>query len=206
MQLPDNSGNRFIIGTTKNSDQKFVIKDKVIADNFSKLKILPYQEDPQKQCLTSKVVPKSDILELRLTDCDAHFATICRKAPIAETPCTKNTTFVKKNTLDLILDPKLRSERTVAITKKKDEFKDMMSRLDQTDSFKAIFSNLWYATLPCYDIRGVTAEKNGEREVLKYCEWKGKPISCAAIFNTFPTDRGMCCSFNINEADTIFQA
>jgi hypothetical protein len=29
-------------------------------------------------------------------------------------------------------------------------------------------------------------------------------MSCAAIFKTFPTDRGMCCSFNIDAAEEIF--
>ena len=125
---------------------------------------------------------------------------------MVDTPCTDQSTFVKKNTLDFILDPKLKSERDREIAKKKKEFKDLMLRLDQTQSFKAIFSNLWYATLPCFDVKGITAEKNGERGVLKYCEWKGKPISCAAIFNTSPTDRGMCCSFNMEEADKIFEA
>jgi hypothetical protein len=41
--------------------------------------------------------------------------------------------------------------------------------------------------------------------VLKYCEWKGEPISCAAIFVTFPTDRGLCCAFNLKTAEDIFQ-
>ena len=41
--------------------------------------------------------------------------------------------------------------------------------------------------------------------VLRYCEWKGRPVPCAAIFTKFPTDLGMCCSFNIRAAEDIFQ-
>ena len=52
----------------------------------------------------------------------------------------------------------------------------------------------------------MTAEHDGERSILKYCEWKGEPISCASIFDTFPTDRGLCCSFNMRAAEDIFQA
>ena len=52
----------------------------------------------------------------------------------------------------------------------------------------------------------ITAKTNGERAVLRYCEWKGLPISCAAIFSPYPTDRGMCCSFNMKAADEIYQA
>ncbi len=77
--------------------------------------------------------------------------------------------------------------------------------MDKTASYKGLFSSLWYAPLPCYDIDGVTSVGNGENGVLRYCEWKGVAVPCAAIFNTFPTDFGMCCSFNMKAADEIFK-
>ena len=79
-----------------------------------------------------------------------------------------------------------------------------MERLDQTKAFDALLSTLWYASLPCYDIKNVTAVRDGERAVLKYCEWKGVAISCGAIFTPNPTDQGMCCSFNLKAADDIY--
>ena len=30
-------------------------------------------------------------------------------------------------------------------------------------------------------------------------------MPCQAIFKTLPTDRGMCCSFNMEKAEEIFQ-
>jgi hypothetical protein len=51
----------------------------------------------------------------------------------------------------------------------------------------------------------VTAKSDGEKSMLKSCQWKGLPIPCAAIFMTLPTDHGMCCIFNMNEAETIFK-
>ena len=51
----------------------------------------------------------------------------------------------------------------------------------------------------------LTSQSNGKRSLLKYCEWMGKPIACAAIFSTFPTDQGMCCSFNMKKANEIFR-
>jgi len=60
------------------------------------------------------------------------------------------------------------------------------------------------AALPCFDIRNITAYSNGASALLRYCEWKGIPISCSAIFTTFPTDQGMCCSFNMKAADEIY--
>lgn len=104
----------------------------------------------------------------------------------------------------MLLNPSLYNVQMKAIQTKRKYFKDMFVRLDQTVGYPGFFSSMWYSTLPCFDIKGVTAEEDGTRSLLRYCEWKGTPISCAAIFNTFPTDRGMCCSFNIDSADEIF--
>jgi len=50
----------------------------------------------------------------------------------------------------------------------------------------------------------MTGFSDGASSLLRYCEWKGIPISCSAIFTTFPTDQGMCCSFNMKAADEIY--
>lgn len=128
-----------------------------------------------------------------------------RKIIVADVDCSTNPVFEKKDTFDLLLNPRLKNDKKIAIKRSRDDFKDSMSRLDQTKSFMSVYSNLWYATLPCFDVKGVTSEKSGELSILKYCQWKGKPISCSAIFTTFPTDRGMCCSFNMKAADEIFK-
>ncbi len=116
-----------------------------------------------------------------------------------------SSTFQKKNTLDFILDPNLKSEADLAIARKKSNYKNMLSRIDFKKAYEALFSILYMANLPCFDTRGFTAEKNGERGNLKYCEWKGKHMSCSAIFTTFPSDQGMCCSFNMKAAESIFK-
>jgi len=54
------------------------------------------------------------------------------------------------------------------------------------------------------DVYGVTSEKPFESSVLKSCYWKGKPINCAAIFSPIPTERGMCCTFNMKPINEIF--
>ena len=41
--------------------------------------------------------------------------------------------------------------------------------------------------------------------MIKKCLWRGKPVSCAAVFKMQPTDRGMCCSFNKEKADKMFR-
>ena len=40
--------------------------------------------------------------------------------------------------------------------------------------------------------------------MIKKCLWRGRLISCAAIFKMQPTDRGMCCSFNKEKAEEMF--
>ena len=40
---------------------------------------------------------------------------------------------------------------------------------------------------------------------IKRCLWKQKPISCNSIFQMRPTDRGMCCSFNMKNAENILK-
>jgi hypothetical protein len=77
--------------------------------------------------------------------------------------------------------------------------------LDKSASYRSIFSSLWYANLPCYDLRGLTAQSNGDSAFIKFCSWRGISIPCSQIFTTFPTDQGLCCSFNMKSAETIFE-
>ena len=41
--------------------------------------------------------------------------------------------------------------------------------------------------------------------IMKWCAWKGVRVSCSSIFTMFPTDRGMCCSFNMQKAEEMFR-
>jgi len=62
-----------------------------------------------------------------------------------------------------------------------------LSGLNKTEYFWKLYSTLWYSGFPCFDLKGVTAHNNGDRSVLKYCEWKGAAVPCSSIFTTFPT-------------------
>ena len=73
------------------------------------------------------------------------------------------------------------------------------------EAIRNLFEILWYSQLPCFDIRDITSETKDEMSVLKRCYWKDKPINCSSIFRTRPTDRGMCCSFNMEKAEEIFK-
>jgi len=43
------------------------------------------------------------------------------------------------------------------------QYKDIFKRLDLTKAFQGLFSTLWYAPLPCFDSKGITGHKEGEK-------------------------------------------
>ena len=60
--------------------------------------------------------------------------------------------------------------------------------------------------MPCTDVKGVTSELKDELAFIKKCYWKEKEIDCKAIFQKRPTNRGMCCSFNMKRADNFMKS
>jgi hypothetical protein len=106
---------------------------------------------------------------------------------------------------DYLLDPEKRQEIEKFVTQNITAYKAAFQRLDKSASLPTLFSSLWYSKLPCFDVKGMTSEKLGEKSLLKLCQWKSMTIPCSAIFTTFPTDLGMCCTFNMKAADDIFQ-
>ena len=81
------------------------------------------------------------------------------------------------------------------------------STFDQMNvtGYKSLFEILWYKQLPCFDVRNTTSDANHQHGMIKYCEWKGQKVPCSAIFQTSPTDRGMCCTFNLQAAEEMFK-
>jgi len=75
---------------------------------------------------------------------------------------------------------------------------------DQNLALKAYLSILWYSRMPCFDIYSITSEADGERATLKFCMWKGRELPCSAIFKKVVTDVGICCAFNMQEANKLF--
>ena len=112
--------------------------------------------------------------------------------------------FSNLSCIELVLNPLLNEDTFIEFGTWIGYVRGMMSYVDFTAVFKASFSTLWRAKLPCFDTVDMSAETEGERGILKRCTWKGKIVPCSAIFTTFPTDRGMCCSFNMKAADEIF--
>jgi len=112
--------------------------------------------------------------------------------------------YVRKTALDMLLDPTMQNVVTETFEILKQKYKDQYQKFDLTYSYKHLMSLLWHSTLPCFDLQDITAKKNGQKGILKYCKWKGLPIRCSEIFVAFPTDNGICCAFNIKSANKIF--
>ena len=63
-----------------------------------------------------------------------------------------------------------------------------------------------YTQIPCFDVSGITSfDQQSKYGMLKQCIWRGQALPCSEIFKTFPTDQGMCCTFNMKKAEEMFQ-
>jgi hypothetical protein len=117
----------------------------------------------------------------------------------------KKSSASKYSTMELSFNPSMISERERMAQQAEVNVKDNFNSMDLEKSYDSLFEVLWYTQLPCFDVKGVTSKKKDEFGLLKACIWKGVRIPCALIFKTSPTDQGMCCTFNIEAADMMFQ-
>ena len=58
------------------------------------------------------------------------------------------------------------------------EVNDIFKYIDLSSSYKGIFSTLWYTSLPCFDLKGITAANDGQRSLLKVKFNTAKSMSC----------------------------
>ena len=115
--------------------------------------------------------------------------------------CKKQT---NTTCFDAYMNPERSNQTKSAMHEGLNNIQLILNTTDYTPGFGILFSSLWHLKLPCFDTKGISALEEGERGILKQCKWKGKKVPCSGIFTTFPTDVGMCCSFNMKAADKIF--
>ena len=107
--------------------------------------------------------------------------------------------------MNLLLDPEKHSEREDMIVKARKEYDNNYGKMDLQKAYESLLEVLWYSQLPCFDVKGITSLKPDQMSFIKKCAWKGKDIPCPLIFKTIPTDKGMCCTFNMEKAEEIFR-
>ena len=111
----------------------------------------------------------------------------------------------KPTALDYAFHPEWKHHGKELLKKLRADSKRNFAQMNMTASYKHLFEILWNTQLPCYDVKGATSTKDQQNGMLKSCYWKGVKMPCSAIFKTMPTDRGMCCSFNLMEAEKLFR-
>ena len=124
---------------------------------------------------------------------------------IPETNISVSTEPQNIKKLSLSLDPDKKDERAQLVKEAMAAYDENFGSLDMEKSYLPLFQLLWYSQMPCVDVREITSNRKDELSFLKRCYWKNNPISCNAIFQKRPTDRGMCCSFNMEKAEHILK-
>ena len=109
------------------------------------------------------------------------------------------------SSLDFVFNPLLKLKAKDQVKLARQRSSENFKGLNMTASYGSLFELLWYTQIPCYDVRGTTSLSDMQNGMLKACYWKGKEIPCALIFKTSPTDRGMCCTFNLEPAEEMFK-
>ena len=107
--------------------------------------------------------------------------------------------------LNKMLDPSRTEERKRNINMSMERYRKEFGSIDMTTSYQSYFDLMWYSQMPCFDVRGLTSDAIDEMSMVKRCLWKGRPVNCSAIFDTRPTDRGMCCTFNMEKVVDVFR-
>ena len=140
-------------------------------------------------CLKGKYTQIGNITTLNMitTICNVSILAVCRKKSFNPQAC--NSQNVQTNLMNKKFDSTLNFMTKMDVRNLTITLKSMFDKVDKTSSYESLFSMLWYSTLPCFDLNGVTSETDGEKSILKSCFWRGVKISCSAIFNTFPTDQ-----------------
>ena len=108
--------------------------------------------------------------------------------------------------LDIFLNPDRQAEREHTVALQREKYQQRFAAMDSAASFDSMFELLWYSGNPCFDVMDLTSDSLHEKSVVKQCIWKGEIVNCSSVFTLTPTDRGMCCRFDIRPPGQIFQA
>ncbi len=203
MDTPKTEDLVFFLGAQRVGPGTFLFDDGSIFNNKS-LSLLVLSDLPEYsnfKCLAAHFRPGTNLpLQAIPTDCNLTVATNYFYFSVPSYP---KDCYV--DPMEFYLNPTFEQAHKSTVQKMTSDYHDMFDRLDKARAYKSLFSNLWHSSLPCFEITGLTTmETEGFSAMLRYCVWKGIEIPCSAIFSAFPTDKGMCCTFNMQAADQIF--
>ena len=90
--------------------------------------------------------------------------------------------------------------------KAKREYEENFKGMDMQSSYHSLFELLWYTQIPCFGSGDNNTNAQHKTGMIKSCSWKGMRMPCSKLFRASPTDRGMCCSFNVDAANKMFKS
>ncbi len=201
-----NAQELFFLMATRSSFGQFQFELRVInKTNFPNFNFnSDYKDLTQHGCLTARFNNKSQELDILLTNCFEQHLIFCRKVHFVKPNCSKTVAFTNLTAFSIMLNTSLKLNYQQAIAYQKYEVIEMFKRLDLEKAYKSIYESLWYSFVPCFDV-GNISQWFRDMSLIRYCEWRGIPVACSEIFTTFPTDKGLCCSFNMKAANDIYR-
>ena len=160
--------------------------------------------DEENICWAARYEPKSLKLFLTKVDCNLEKRILCFQFPLGLPTCKNSLSeqSLPKN-LDLFLNNRS-SDYEKVLSKEKMQIEDAYERINLKVSYQSFISTLWDSAMPCFDLKGITSNVDGENSILKSCSWRGKQLACSSIFTKVVTEQGLCCAFNAALADQVF--
>ena len=96
--------------------------------------------------------------------------------------------------IDIFINPeKAEMKKKIVQTQQNRSF-EYFKDVNMTNLFPELFNLLWYSSLPCTKLPGLTQEF-----LLKSCHLAGESVVCSDYFTKVPTDIGMCCAVNVQQ-------
>ena len=110
------------------------------------------------------------------------------------------------NPFEMIFHPSKKRNYHTFLHEAKREYQENFDRMDMHKSYESLFELLWYTQMPCFDTGDFNINAEHRNGMIKSCSWKGIRMPCSKLFKAAPTDRGMCCSFNVDAANKMFKS
>ena len=129
-----------------------------------------------------------------------------RKRSTHSTDDAKYETLDPENPLEMIFHPSKKGEQGALLQKAKREYEENFKGMDMQSSYHSLFELLWYTQIPCFGTADNSTNAQHKTGMIKSCSWKGMQMPCSKLFRASPTERGMCCSFNVDAANKMFKS
>ena len=96
--------------------------------------------------------------------------------------------------IDIFINQNKSEDLKNIVKTKTKQFKDYFARSDMRKLFPNLFKILWFSSLPCVE------HKQHKHFLIRDCKVADRKIECSKIFTKIPTDSGMCCALNVDNA------